>query len=378
MCAEIWWGAMTTFEIGTIVNNPQWNYSGSSVNGQNFKPDGWFGTSSTADLQQDGVWETNQDVGRSGLWFDDSLDSVENSGDTYMAFGGRTREAIGTETTQDLSAGDEVVIDFSYVVSNTTAPSFEPNASGIFRFQIGSDFVDVNLQMPSVPTEPWWQSETATITLTSDVPAGTRFNMQAISGGYVGIDALGGVPCFVEGTRILTREGEVPVEELVVGDLVFTRDAGLQEVRWIGSRTAQAIGNYAPIHFAKGSIGNSRALRVSPQHRMLITGYLAQLHLGVDETLIPAKMMVNDSSITRVTGGSVVYYHLMFDQHQVVYSEGVPTESFHPGEFGLKNLNHQTRVELEALFPELFEEADAEILTAHSVAKSFEAPLLVK
>lgn len=133
-------------------------------------------------------------MGRSGLWFDETLDSVEGVGNTYMAFGGRTREAIGTNTTQDLSAGDEIVIDFSYVVSNTTATSFEGNASGTFRFQIGTDLVDVPLQMPATPTEPWWQETSVTLTLTQDVPAGTQFNMQAISGGYIGIDALGGAP----------------------------------------------------------------------------------------------------------------------------------------------------------------------------------------
>ncbi|WP_299593450.1 hypothetical protein [uncultured Tateyamaria sp.] len=185
---------MATFEIGEIVDNPGWDYTGSTINGQGFKPDGWVGTRSTADLQQDGVWETNTDVGRSGLWFDDTLDSVEGVGNTYMAFGGRTREAIGTDTTQDLSAGDEIVIDFSYVVSNTTATSFEGDASGTFRFQIGTDFVDVPLQMPATPTEPWWQEASVTLTLTQDVPAGTQFNMQAISGGYIGIDALGGAP----------------------------------------------------------------------------------------------------------------------------------------------------------------------------------------
>ena len=35
------------------------------------------------------------------------------------------------------------------------------------------------------------------------------------------------------------------------------------------------------------------------------------------------KDLVNDRSVTRRSGGSVTYVHLMFDRHQVIYSEGI-------------------------------------------------------
>lgn len=41
----------------------------------------------------------------------------------------------------------------------------------------------------------------------------------------------GTVPCFVLGTRIATPDGEVPVEDLVPGNLVLTADHGPQPLR---------------------------------------------------------------------------------------------------------------------------------------------------
>ncbi|MEM9794168.1 MAG: Hint domain-containing protein, partial [Pseudomonadota bacterium] len=46
-----------------------------------------------------------------------------------------------------------------------------------------------------------------------------------------------GIPCLTRGTLIDTTRGAVAVEELEAGDMVITRDAGPQPVRWVGSRT---------------------------------------------------------------------------------------------------------------------------------------------
>ena len=73
---------------------------------------------------------------------------------------------------------------------------------------------------------------------------------------------VGAVPCFVAGTRIETARGAVAVEDLVPGDLITTRDNGLQPLRWIGRTTVPARGDHAPIRFAPGAIGNRRALKV--------------------------------------------------------------------------------------------------------------------
>ena len=161
--------------------------------------------------------------------------------------------------------------------------------------------------------------------------------------------------CFAAGTFIKTQTGERPIEDLTAGDLVLTMDHGYQPIRWIGSSKRPATGDMAPILIRKGALGNDRDLRVSPQHRMLLQGWQAELLFGEHEVLATAKSLVNDHSIIRVEGGEVEYFHMLFDTHEIVYAEGAPSESFHPGEQGWKGLDQATRDEILSLFPELAE-----------------------
>lgn len=161
------------------------------------------------------------------------------------------------------------------------------------------------------------------------------------------------VTCFVRGTEIETKDGAVAVEHLQVGDLLRTVDHGLQPVRWIGRRTVAAKGNFAPIRFSKGALGNDTPLLVSPQHRMLLSGWRAELYFGQSEVLASAKSLINGDTIVRETGGEVEYFHIMFDQHELVYAAGIETESFHPGQMAWPNLAEAAREEILNLFPEL-------------------------
>jgi hypothetical protein len=161
------------------------------------------------------------------------------------------------------------------------------------------------------------------------------------------------IVCFARGTRIKAISGEVAVEDLRAGDLVITKDDGYQPIRWIGSRKVPAQGNLAPILIREGTLGNSRDLKVSPQHRMLLQGWAAELLFSEFEVLVAAKFLINDHSIVRVEGGDVEYFHVLFDRHQIIFGEGCPSESFHPGKQSFKTLDQATRDELITLFPEL-------------------------
>jgi hypothetical protein len=161
------------------------------------------------------------------------------------------------------------------------------------------------------------------------------------------------IPCFVAGTLIRTPEGDVPVETLQPGDLVTTRDHGPQPLRWIGSRSVRAEGEFAPILIRAGSFGTHRDLMVSPQHRILLRDAYAELLFGEGEVLVAAKDLLNGGSISRQFGGDVTYVHLLFDQHQVIYSEGLTTESFLPGPQTAELFEQPVLQEIYALFPEL-------------------------
>ena len=177
---------------------------------------------------------------------------------------------------------------------------------------------------------------------------GNRYNGDITSG-----DAR--LICFTRGTLIKTDQGERPIEELAAGDMVLTMDHGYQPIRWIGSSKRAATGDLAPILIRKGALGNDRDLRVSPQHRMLLQGWQAELLFGELEVLATAKSLLNDHSILRDEGGEVEYFHMLFDTHEIIYAEGCPSESFHPGQQGWKALDQATRDEILTLFPQLAE-----------------------
>ena len=162
------------------------------------------------------------------------------------------------------------------------------------------------------------------------------------------------VPCFAAGTMIRTPGGEVPVESLRPGDLVETVDDGPQPVRWAGSRTVAATGDMAPIRISGGTFGAHETLEVSPQHRVLIRSGDAELMFGSEEVLVKAKDLVLREGVSRREGGEVTYWHLLFDRHQVIWSEGLPTESFLPGPQTVPVLAQKgIAAEIRKIFPDL-------------------------
>jgi len=163
---------------------------------------------------------------------------------------------------------------------------------------------------------------------------------------------VGSVPCFVAGTQIGTARGLVAVEALRPGDLVETRDNGLQPLRWVGQTTVPGLGEHAPIRFMAGAMGNDRVLEVSPNHRMLVEGWKAELYFGEEEILVAAKHLVNGDTILRHPQAEVTYLHLLFDRHEVIFAEGAATESLHPGDIVMKGKG-EMQLEILALFPDL-------------------------
>ena len=169
----------------------------------------------------------------------------------------------------------------------------------------------------------------------------------------VGMVTINTVPCFVRGTLIETPQGEVPVEELQAGDLITTLDNGTQPLRWLGQRKVPAVDNLAPICIAAGTFGPHRELRVSPQHRILFQDQLAELLFAEYEVLVKAKDLVNGDTVTIVEGGVVEYFHLLFDDHEIVFSNGLATESYLPGLQSADAFQSDVYQEICSIFPEI-------------------------
>jgi hypothetical protein len=170
------------------------------------------------------------------------------------------------------------------------------------------------------------------------------------------------VACFTPGTMIRTSKGEAAIETLSVGDRVWTRDHGLQPIRWIGTsevsiRSLMARPHLRPVIIPAHAFGPGRPARdmaVSPQHRVLLSGWSAELHFAAREVLAPAKGLVGSRGI-RIDEAcrSVTYIHMMFDAHEIVLSDGLETESFLVGATIRDGMDEAQRDEILELFPEL-------------------------
>jgi hypothetical protein len=193
--------------------------------------------------------------------------------------------------------------------------------------------------------------------------------------GFVTVDTI---PCFVAGTMIRTPDGEVAVETLQAGDMIMTHDDGAQPLRWIGQRTVPAKDSFAPVRINAGTFGDHRTLLVSPQHRVLIRDSLAELLFGEAEVLVAAKDLVNDKSVRIQEGGDVTYVHLLFDRHQVIFSEGLTTESFLPGPQTSHAFEQDVIDEICAIFPEIDPDTGLGYSpSARRTLRGYEAQILV-
>ena len=133
---------------------------------------------------------------------------------------------------------------------------------------------------------------------------------------------------FVRGTHITLADGrQEQIENLVTGDQVLTRTHGPQTIRWIGQQTVRAVGAFAPIKIARGALNNSGPLTVAPNHRLFV--YQRQDHLGAGraEVMIRASQLVNGDTVIKSEGGFIDYFQLLFDQHEIIYAEGIAAES---------------------------------------------------
>jgi hypothetical protein len=168
--------------------------------------------------------------------------------------------------------------------------------------------------------------------------------------------------CFTPDTRILTAFGHMPIQDLTPGDLIHTADNGLQPLLWIGSREItrarlHVAPHLAPIKVRKDAFGPDLPMAdmwVSPAHRFLLRSRRFNDQFGENEVLAPASGLINGTTITTDTGKQDTrYVHMLFEEHQVVFAENVPTESFFPNPDTLMALTKEAREQVFSTLPDL-------------------------
>ncbi len=190
---------------------------------------------------------------------------------------------------------------------------------------------NVPSNVSGVATTGSYDITTGVLSITVGDPVTIDLNIPgfASSSGPVALTAAGNgielVVCFLAGTRIATVSGEVPVEQLVVGDRVRTASGQIRPIVWIGTgRVMAARGRRSaatPVIVRKGALADNvpaRDLRVTKGHSLFI-----------DDVLIPVEFLVNHRTILWDDhANEVTIYHIELETHDVLVANGAPAESY--------------------------------------------------
>ena len=159
---------------------------------------------------------------------------------------------------------------------------------------------------------------------------------------------------FARGTMITRGDGsQKPVEALRPGERILTRDHGKQRVRWIGHARLRAVGAFAPVVIPAGTLGNAGDLILSQHHRVFLYQRQKLAGLSTSELLVQARHLVDGEQVYLRTGGFVDYFSLVFDHHEIIYAEGVPSESLMVNDATVNRLPPELAAEVKAQFPGL-------------------------
>lgn len=177
-----------------------------------------------------------------------------------------------------------------------------------------------------------------------------------------GTVAKAGARGLCEGASVRTPCGARRIEFVRKGDLIVTRDSGLQPVRMVWTRTVTAAEiaadpSLAPVTLKPRAIGPmmpQRELSVGRAHRLLIPGWRLEDEEDTTACLVPARDVagINDNAFVDRIDRDITYYNLVFDQPQVFCANGLPIESFSPDDETIAETPEAVLQQLREVFPE--------------------------
>ncbi len=276
------------------------------------------------------------------------INSITGNGAFIEAAGANAfTDVIGADTGNEYDVSGGGMVELHGSISNLTTlamPSYSLDGGTIALASPGSVvsavFGDLHtgdvLELAGTQVDSV-EYGASSLTITTDAGTTTFTNVRYTAGetlatfaahhdAFTGLEAIAfEVTCYAQGTRIAAAKGETKVEALLIGDLVKTLHAGLQKVKWIGTRSyAAPFANHAkvlPICIKAGALEENipaRDLYVSPGHAMCIDG-----------ALIHAARLVNGVSITQARQiDQITYYHVELENHEIIFAENAAAESF--------------------------------------------------
>jgi hypothetical protein len=285
-----------------------------------------------------------------------------------LTTGQTSGSGLGGTRTISLSQPDgndqRLMVGEQFTVTNTNVPLLgSPTTTTLNLTLVGSGTYSALLSTSNILVAVDGSGNQYVIFPDGDMPTLTGTVLSTINVQAVGYDFDTNAPlCFTRGVLIETVDGPRAIETLKPGDLVLTKDNGARPIAWIGHRSigARALAQnpeLAPIRIKAGALGKGipeADLIVSPQHRILVRSRIAQRMFDTDEILVAAKLLLEADGIDICEDcEGVEYFHLLFDQHEVVFANGAEAESLYTGPQALKSVSASARIEIFALFPQL-------------------------
>jgi len=277
-------------------------------------------------------------------------DTLFGGGGNDAIYGGMGTDSVDGGTGSDTltgGAGDDTI------TGGAGADLFFGFGDGatdvIGDFEKTQDVIDLRFIFDTIASVRAATTENPDGTLTIDLSQGTMtpgvtgFLVVEDTSGLLSTDLTSTnvlVLCFVAGSRITTPMGARRVEALRAGDKVTTRDGTDAKIHWVGSAIVtpsdmEESEKLRPILFAPGALGPAapdRPLRLSRQHRVLISSPIAARMFDSTDVLVAAKDLTPLPGVTIDTSpGPVHYVHILLDTHQTICADGVWCETMLPG-----------------------------------------------
>ncbi len=134
------------------------------------------------------------------------------------------------------------------------------------------------------------------------------------------------ISCYLTGSLIRTLKGDVPVEQLQIGDVAITASGEKRPIQWIGQTTAHMskFDINRPVCVKSGAFGAGLPyadLYLSPRHSVCVT-------VSHEEILIPVENLINGITVKQASFDEVTYWHVELESHDVLIANGLPSESY--------------------------------------------------
>ncbi|WP_168193056.1 Hint domain-containing protein [Rhodophyticola sp. CCM32] len=132
------------------------------------------------------------------------------------------------------------------------------------------------------------------------------------------------------GAIVLTLDGALPVEHLVPGDRVITRDGGAQSLRAVVRRKVPA--NLRMVQIRCDALGGKPETDIVllPHQPVLIRDWRAKLLYGEPQATIAAERLIDGEHITWASKNPAYMISLHFNQMRIVYAAGLELQSAAP------------------------------------------------